>query len=139
MLLKQKCCTFGLVLKTISSSSVSSSSSSAIDSRAGQIFSPVDATNQPSGRGLLPSPTAWSPDQHLVAMLADISRFILGFSYVGLQLCFGSLFSFSFLFSFLSLISSVTRLCHEPLSATMSADGHTPNSVNQLTNYNNEL
>ena len=33
---------------------------------------------QPSGRGLLPSPTAWSPDQHLVAMLADVSRYILG-------------------------------------------------------------
>ena len=32
---------------------------------------------QPSGRGLLPSPTAWSPDQHLVAMLADVSRHIL--------------------------------------------------------------
>ena len=26
---------------------------------------------QPSGRGLLPSPTAWSPDQHLVAMVDD--------------------------------------------------------------------
>ena len=34
--------------------------------------------NQPSGRGLLPSPTAWSPDQHLAAMLADVSRHILG-------------------------------------------------------------
>ena len=34
--------------------------------------------NQPSGRGLLPSPTAWSPDQHPVAMLADVSRRILG-------------------------------------------------------------
>ena len=26
--------------------------------------------NQPSGRGLLPSPTAWSPDQHLGVWLA---------------------------------------------------------------------
>ena len=34
--------------------------------------------NQPSGRGHLPSPTAWSPDQHPVAMLADVSRHILG-------------------------------------------------------------
>ena len=34
--------------------------------------------NQPSGRGLLPSPTAWSSDQHPVAMLADVSRHALG-------------------------------------------------------------
>ena len=34
--------------------------------------------NQPSGRGLLPSPTAWSSDQHPVAMLADVSRHTLG-------------------------------------------------------------
>ena len=34
--------------------------------------------NQPSGGGLLPSPTAWSPDQHPAAMLADVSRHILG-------------------------------------------------------------
>ena len=34
--------------------------------------------NWPSGRGLLLSPTAWSPDQHPVAMLDDISRHILG-------------------------------------------------------------
>ena len=27
--------------------------------------------NQPSGKGLMPSPTAWSPDQHHVAMSAD--------------------------------------------------------------------
>ena len=33
---------------------------------------------QPSGRGLLPSPTAYSPDQYLVAMLADVSLYILG-------------------------------------------------------------
>ena len=32
--------------------------------------------NQPSGRGLLPSPTAWSPDQHPAAMLADVSLHI---------------------------------------------------------------
>ena len=34
--------------------------------------------NQPSGRGLLPSPTAWSPYQYHAAMLADVSRHILG-------------------------------------------------------------
>ena len=34
--------------------------------------------NQLSGKGLLPSPTAWSPDQHLAAMFADVSRHILG-------------------------------------------------------------
>ena len=34
--------------------------------------------NQPSGRGLLPSPTTWSSDQHLAAMLADASLYILG-------------------------------------------------------------
>ena len=34
--------------------------------------------NQPSGRGLLPSPTAWSPDQHPAVMLADVSRHVLG-------------------------------------------------------------
>ena len=34
--------------------------------------------NQPSGRGLLSSPTAWLPDQHHAAMLADVSRHILG-------------------------------------------------------------
>ena len=33
---------------------------------------------QPSGGGLPPSPTAWSPDQHHAAMLADVSRHILG-------------------------------------------------------------
>ena len=32
----------------------------------------------PSDRGLLPSPTAWSPDQHLAAILADVSRYMLG-------------------------------------------------------------
>ena len=61
-----------------SSSLSSSSSSSAIDSRAGHIFSPVDATKPAVRRGLLPSPTAWSPDQHPVAMLADVSRHIVG-------------------------------------------------------------
>ena len=34
--------------------------------------------SQPSGRGLLPSPTAWSSDKHPVAMLADVSRHTLG-------------------------------------------------------------
>ena len=33
--------------------------------------------NQPSGRVLLRSPTAWSSDQHPVAMLADVSRHTL--------------------------------------------------------------
>ena len=33
---------------------------------------------QPSSRGLLLSPIAWLPDQHLAAMLADVSRYILG-------------------------------------------------------------
>ena len=55
-----------------------STSSSVIDSRAGQIFTPLDAANQPSGRGLLLSPTACSPDQQRAAMLADVSRHILG-------------------------------------------------------------
>ena len=31
---------------------------------------------QPSGRGLPQSPTAWSPDQHHTAMLADVCRHI---------------------------------------------------------------
>ena len=45
-----------------------------------QVRSSVRLTpqNQPSGRGLLPSPTAWSPYQHHAAMLADVSRYILG-------------------------------------------------------------
>ena len=34
--------------------------------------------NQPSGRRLLPSPAAWSPDQHHAVTLADVSRHILG-------------------------------------------------------------
>ena len=34
--------------------------------------------NQPSGRSLLPSPTAWSSDQHPAAMLAYVSWHILG-------------------------------------------------------------
>ena len=34
--------------------------------------------NQPSGRGLLPNPIAWSPDQHPTAMLTDVSRHTLG-------------------------------------------------------------
>ena len=34
--------------------------------------------NQSSGRGLLPNPTAWSPHQHHAAILADVSRRILG-------------------------------------------------------------
>ena len=34
--------------------------------------------NQQSGRGLLPSPTAWLPDQYYMAILADVSRHISG-------------------------------------------------------------
>ena len=34
--------------------------------------------NQQSSRGLLLSPTAWLPDQHHAAMLADVSRHSLG-------------------------------------------------------------
>ena len=37
--------------------------------------------NQPSGRGLLPSPTTWSPDQHLAAMLLTS----LGIFWTGLK------------------------------------------------------
>ena len=43
---------------------------------------------QQSSRGLLPSPTAWSPDNHLAALLADVSRYILGRT-EGLGLGFG--------------------------------------------------
>ena len=50
------------------------SSSSAINSSSVRLM----PQSQPSGRGLLPSPSAWSPDQHLVAMLADVSQHILG-------------------------------------------------------------
>ena len=48
--------------------------------------------NQPSGRGLLPSSTAWSPDPHPAAMLADVSRHILGRT-EGRGLGFGQLVS----------------------------------------------
>ena len=34
--------------------------------------------NQSSGRDLLPNLTAWSPDQHPAAMLADVSQHVLG-------------------------------------------------------------
>ena len=45
-------------------------------STAVQVRSSVQLMPQsrPSGRGLPQSPTVWSPDQHLVAMLADVSR-----------------------------------------------------------------
>ena len=36
--------------------------------------------NQPSVRGLLLNPKAWSPDQHPAAMLADVSLHILGWT-----------------------------------------------------------
>ena len=49
-------------------------------SRAMQVRSSVRLMPQiqPSGRRLLPRPAAWSPQQHLVAMIADVSRYILG-------------------------------------------------------------
>ena len=47
----------------------SSSYSTAVQVRSSIRLMPQ---NQPSSRGLLPSPTAWSPDQHPAAMLADI-------------------------------------------------------------------
>ena len=48
--------------------------------------------NQPFGRGLLPSTTAWSPDQHHAAMLTDLSWYILGRT-EGCGLGFGRLVS----------------------------------------------
>ena len=91
----------------------SSSSSSAIHSRAGKIFSLADATNQPSGRGLLPSPTAWSPDQHHVALLADVSRHILGRT-EGCGLRFGQ------------LVRTHTGKC---LKCPSSSDGHSDHNA----------
>ena len=93
----------------------SSSSSSAINSRVVQVRSSVRLMpqNQPSGRGLLPSPTAWSPDQHLVAMLADVSRYILGRT-EGRDLGFGQ------------LVRTHTGKC---LKCQFSSDGHSDHNA----------
>ena len=68
---------------------------------------------QPSGRGLLPSPTAWSPNQHLVAMLGDVSRYILGWT-EGRGLGFGQ------------LARTHTRKC---LKCQSTSDGHSDHSA----------
>ena len=69
--------------------------------------------NQPSGRGLLPSPTAWSSDQHPVAMLADVSRHTLGRT-EGRCLGFGQ------------LVRTRTGKC---LKCQSSADGHSDHNA----------
>ena len=69
--------------------------------------------NQPSGRGLLLSPTAWSPDQHLMAMLANVSRYILGRT-EGRGLGFGQ------------LVRTHTGKC---LKCQSSSDGHSDHSA----------
>ena len=69
--------------------------------------------NQPSGRGLLPSPAARSQDQHHAAMLADVSRHILGRT-EGRGLGFGQ------------LVRSHTRKC---LKCQSSSDGHSDHSA----------
>ena len=68
--------------------------------------------NQPSGRGLLPSLTAWSPDQHPAAMLADVFRHILGRT-EGRGLGFGQ------------LVRTHTGKC---LKCQSSSDGHSDRS-----------
>ena len=69
--------------------------------------------NQPSGRGLLPSPTAWSSDQHPVAMLADVSRHTLGRT-EGRGLGFGQ------------LVCTHTGKC---VKCQSSSDGHSDHSA----------
>ena len=69
--------------------------------------------NQQSGRGLLPSPTAWSPDQHPAAMLADVSLHILGRTQ-GRGLGFGK------------LVSTHTGKC---LKCQSSSDGHSDHNA----------
>ena len=64
--------------------------------------------NPPSGRGLLPSPTACSSDQHHAAMLADVSWHILGRT-EGRSLGFGQ------------LVRTCTGNC---LKSQSSPDGH---------------
>ena len=69
--------------------------------------------NQPSGRGLLLSPTAWSPDQHHAAILADVSRHILGRT-EGRGLGFGQ------------LVRTHTGKC---LKCQSSSDGHSDSNA----------
>ena len=69
--------------------------------------------NQPSGRGLLPSPTAWSSDQHPAAMLADVSRHTLGRA-EGRGLGFGQ------------LVRTHTGKC---LKCQSSSDGHSDHNA----------
>ena len=69
--------------------------------------------NQPSARGLLPSPTAWSPVQHPAAMLADVSRPILGRT-EGRGLGFGQ------------LVRTHKRKC---LKCQSSSDGHSDHNA----------
>ena len=69
--------------------------------------------NQSSGRGLLPSPTAWSSDQHPVAMLADVSRHTLGRT-EGRGLGFGQL---------------VRTHTGKHLKCQFSSDGHSDHNV----------
>ena len=69
--------------------------------------------NQPSGRGLLLSPTAWSSDEHPVAMLADVSRHNLGRT-EGRGLGFGQ------------LVRTHTGKC---LKCQSSSDGHSDNNA----------
>ena len=68
---------------------------------------------QPSGRGLLPSPTAWSSDQHPVAMLADVSWHALGRT-EGCGLGFGQ------------LVRTHTGKC---LKCQSSSDGHSDHNA----------
>ena len=69
--------------------------------------------NQSSGSGLLPSTTAWSLDQHFAAMLADVSRYILGRT-EGHGLGFGQ------------LVRTHTGKC---LKCQSSSDGHSDHSA----------
>ena len=64
--------------------------------------------NQPSSKDLLPSPTAWSPDQRHTVMLADVSQHILGRT-EGRGLGFGQ------------LVRTDTGKC---LKCQSSSDGH---------------
>ena len=67
--------------------------------------------NQPSGGGLLLCPTAWSPDQHPAAMLADVSQHILGRT-EGRGLGFGQ------------LVCTHTGTCLECLSSSDGLSDH---------------
>ena len=69
--------------------------------------------NRPSGRGLLPSPTAWSSDQHHLAMLVDVSRHTLGRT-EGRGLGFGQ------------LVRTHTGKC---LKCQSSSDGHSDHNA----------